>query len=412
MAPLTTDDSEHVAENDDSRILNVLVTGFGPFRNYDVNPSWLAVKPLHNTLIPLDPYDPITLSDGQVVMSRASHPDPAGYNVTGTWRESSEDSVEGEEEEIVDEVELVDEQPPEQSHSKQTQGCYAKITTLEVPVVYSDVLDIVPGLHRKPPEFPDTSSDSLYAHPPPHGYDLVLHVGVAGRGPMRVEKMAHKLGYYMKDATGALAPIVTPGTDTDPILEAHADSPLSRNSNGNQGSVSVSVSLNGAGVSVLPHPQVQQHTALLTQGPGVFSAVSVAEAAERERLGANMVEEIGGSSLGLGGRPLRGFGEGYRRFPEELYSDVDVLELVRVLKRCGIESVTPSMDAGHYLCDFTYYCSLAEAQRNGKPYEKDKTTKVLFLHCPPVDQPCSTAEVTETIKRIVVWVCSGLGSTN
>ena len=68
------------------------------------------------------------------------------------------------------------------------------------------------------------------------------------------------------------------------------------------------------------------------------------------------------------------------------------------------------MDAGHYLCDFIYYCSLAEAQRNGKPFEKDKSTKVLFLHCPPVDQPCSTEEVVETIKRIVVWVCSGLGA--
>ncbi len=61
------------------------------------------------------------------------------------------------------------------------------------------------------------------------------------------------------------------------------------------------------------------------------------------------------------------------------------------------------MDAGHYLCDFIYYCSLAEVKRASKPYEKRQNTQVLFLHCPPVDQPLGTAEVTDAIKRIVVW---------
>ena len=64
------------------------------------------------------------------------------------------------------------------------------------------------------------------------------------------------------------------------------------------------------------------------------------------------------------------------------------------------------MDAGHYLCDFIYYCSLAKVRRSSKPYEKRQNTQVLFLHCPPVDQPLSTAEVTDAIKRIAVWVCS------
>ncbi|KAG7091363.1 hypothetical protein E1B28_010404 [Marasmius oreades] len=282
---------------------------------------------------------------------------------------------------------------------------YAKITTIQVPVVYSEVLDIVPGLHRKPPVFPDLTSDLLHSNPPSQGYDLILHVGVAGRGPMRVEKMAHKFGYYMKDATGELAPIVLPGSDG---IITHDDNSMESK----LGSISVSLS---TGLDIFPHPQGQQSgphhqdTSFQTQsrGPGVVSAVSVAEAAERERLGANMVEESAGANMGFGGRPQRGFGKGYRRFPDELYSDIDVLELVRTLKRSGVEPVNSSLDAGHYLCDFIYYCSLAEAQRNGKPYEKDKTTKVLFLHCPPVDQPCSTEEVTEAIKRIVVWVCRG-----
>jgi pyroglutamyl-peptidase len=76
------------------------------------------------------------------------------------------------------------------------------------------------------------------------------------------------------------------------------------------------------------------------------------------------------------------------------------------------------MDAGYYLCDFIYYCSLAEAQRAVAPSsqspnhvetpDRPQATKVLFLHVPPVDKPLSTEEMRDAIKRIVVWVCSGL----
>lgn len=66
------------------------------------------------------------------------------------------------------------------------------------------------------------------------------------------------------------------------------------------------------------------------------------------------------------------------------------------------------MDAGHYLCDFVYYCSLAEAKRIATPYEKRRITQVLTMHCPPVHQPLSTKEVTEAIKRMTVWVCGEL----
>ncbi|KAF9262627.1 peptidase C15, pyroglutamyl peptidase I-like protein [Marasmius fiardii PR-910] len=389
MAPLSPIDKN--SESERNRTINVLITGFGPFRNFTENPSWLAVKPLHNTVIPLDLHDPIIISDGQVVMTHATHPEPGGHGTSA--RTGGAHSATGREEPIEGETEVSDNKETPVPGVPQ----YAKITTLQVPVVYSDVLDIAPGLHRKPPVFPDAASDPLFTNPPPLGYDFILHVGVAGRGPMRVEKMAHKLGYYMKDATGELAPIVHSGSDG--ILTHDGNSM----ENGNKlGTVSVSLT---AGLNVLPHPQSQQQQDSPLQAQGIASAVSVAEAAERERLGANMVEESGAANAGNGGRPLRGFGEGYRRFSDELYSDIDVLELVGALKRSGIESVNSSLDAGHYLCDFIYYCSLAEAQRNGKPYEKDQTTRVLFLHCPPADQPCSTEEVTETIKRIVVWVC-------
>ncbi|KAK7030459.1 hypothetical protein VNI00_014044 [Paramarasmius palmivorus] len=393
-------------DNERGRVVNVLITGFGPFRSFTENPSWLAVKPLHNTIIPLDPYDPVTLADGKVVMSGRTHP-------TGGIQAGIDTSP-------VADAGVIDLQETENGVTEERQmddmrgysDCYAKITTLEIPVVYEEVLAIVPGLHRKPPELPP-SDDLLHTHPPPHGYDFILHVGVAGRGPLRVEGMGHKLGYHMKDAKGELAPIVSPSMGILPEMALPRRKDGSMNGHG-----SVTVSTGPGGLQLQAHPETNgdsKYKSPSSQSQAVFSAVSIAEAAERERLGAHMVEDLyGGSGMtgtGTGGRPVRGFGEGYRRFAEELYTDIDVLELVRDLKRSGIETVTPSLDAGHYLCDFIYYCSLAEAQRNGKPYERDKTTKVLFLHCPPVDQPCSTEETTEAIKRIVVWVCAGLGGT-
>jgi len=177
----------------------------------------------------------------------------------------------------------------------------------------------------------------------------MFHIGVAGRGPLRMERQGHKFGYQMKDAKGNYAPLVRPHNS-----HSHAsDEP------------------------------------------------SAAEIMERERLGLDMVESTADTSI----RPTRGFGAGYENLSEEITTDIDVTRLVHDLRRSGIEQIYSSMDAGHYLCDYIYYCSLAEAKRLSKPYDKRKTAQVLFLHCPPVGQPLTTDEVTDAIKRIIVWVC-------
>ena len=61
-----------------------------------------------------------------------------------------------------------------------------------------------------------------------------------------------------------------------------------------------------------------------------------------------------------------------------------------------------SMDAGRYLCDFIFYCSLAEAKR--KHNRTGKVTKVLFVHCPPVGEPQTPYEVAEVLKLIIAHV--------
>ncbi|KAI9569580.1 hypothetical protein HD554DRAFT_2204358 [Boletus coccyginus] len=266
----------------------VLVTGFGPFSRHVVNPSWLAVEPLHNTVMHVEvPADPVPHDDPR---NPSSTPIPVSYPTT-THRE-------------------------------------IRITSLNVPVIYDDVLSIVPGLHAHPPVLP--LIENAFP-PPPNGYDLVLHVGVAGRGPLRIERTSHKFGYNMKDANGC---------------------------------------------------------------PCAHRPCCAA------RLGYDIESPIDG-----GEPPKRGFGKGYESFPEEIYTDVDVEKLVHHLKKCGVEQVYSSLDAGHYLCDFIYYCSLAESRRSVPKTDKP-TTKVLFIHCPPADQPLSTEEVTEAVKKSIVWLCT------
>ena len=252
------------------------------------------------------------------------------------------------------------------------------ISTLQIPVVYESILEIVPGLHARPPLLPESLPPD-FLPPPKTSYDFMFHIGVAGRGPLRLERVGHKLGYHMKDATGKLAALVR-STPKD----------FSRRDNTNTLSFA-------------------------------------AENAERERLGMDPIEaqtSVGGDSIV---RATRGFGPAYETFPDDITTDIDVSKLVQELRRSGVEvsilyptnltstdypplffrkqQIYTSMDAGHYLCDFIYYCSLAEAKRTSKPYEKRRNTQVLFLHCPPADQPLSTEEVVDAIKRIIVWVC-------
>ena len=129
-----------------------------PFSHYGDNPSWLAVEPLQNTVLYTD------------INSKSS-----------SFASISSDTT----------------HEPQPIH----------ITILKIPVVYQDVLDIVPGLHARPPQLPPDAPPEC-ASSPQSNYDFVFHLGVAGRGPLRMERVGHKYGYHMKDAKGKLASIV------------------------------------------------------------------------------------------------------------------------------------------------------------------------------------------------------------
>ncbi|TFY60526.1 hypothetical protein EVG20_g7387 [Dentipellis fragilis] len=279
---------------DDS--LRVLLTGYGPFFRYRENASWLAVRSLNNTYLKLD----------------TSH---------------SPDSM-------VEDDTLI---PNYTNGHGQTCTQLIHITSLQLPLTYQAILDIVPGFHTRPPTLPPS--------------------GGPRQSPCRTSSSRLRLRYRMKDTTGEHAPVVDylPDASTAAGHEASQAEMLEN-------------------VQLLGSPRLPSSMGEPTNP-------------------ADVTVEV----------PVRGFGKGYEGFADDFYTAIDVERLVHDLKHLGIEHVYSSLDAGHYVCDFTYYCSLAEAKRTATKHDKGKHTKVLFMHCPPVDQPFSIAEVTEAVQKIIIW---------
>jgi len=315
-----------VGADDQESPLKVLITGFGPFAYHKENPSWLAVRLLHNLILYADsPTSSVTVKD-QAILA-----DPT-------------------------------------STSRKRRAIH--VSALQVPVSYASVLSIVPGLHQRPPVLPPCDDPFLsITTPPRQGFDLILHVGVAGRGPLRIEKASHKFNYNMKDKDGHLAPVafVSPTYPVGGMVDPTAAERMARER------------LN-------------------------------AEKQEKEKLETERLERESPVGKSVSEMPLpiiRGFGEVYREFPDEMQTDIDVEKLIYDIKNAGPEDVFTtcysSLDAGHYLSDYSYYCSLAEAKRTAT--RKGRGSKVLFVHCPPVNLPYSSEEVAEALRWIVIWIC-------
>lgn len=190
------------------------------------------------------------------------------------------------------------------------------ITTLQIPVTYQAVLATVPGLHARPPVLPEAGGCDLVMPPPPeNGYDFIFHVGVAGRGHLRMEQLAHKLGYRMKDADGQYAPVVQitkpPPPQEQPLSEAEK---LEAERLAQQNIVPI---------TDIGPPPGPANLALAPPPPGVNGDTGdiVPPVVEVE-----VVE-----------RPVvRGHGsKAYEGFPDELSTEIDVASLIHSLKESG-----------------------------------------------------------------------------
>lgn len=188
---------------------------------------------------------------------------------------------------------LADDKPPPPLDEKLLVPRSIHISALEIPATYQSIFKIVPGLHLRPPIHPEKSRDQM-PKPPENGYDFMFHIGLAGRGPLRLERCGHKLGYNMKDATGQYAPVVIP-----------------------------------------------QPKDFSRRGPD-GRPVTITEKAERERLALANTSDIPSSLPGdSSAKPNRGFGGPlYEAFSDELNTDLDVTRIVQDIRQTGVEVIT------------------------------------------------------------------------
>jgi pyroglutamyl-peptidase len=156
---------------------------------------------------------------------------------------------------------------------------HVHISSLQIPPTYDAVLDFVPRIHARPPIVPPTAK---IAPPPEHGYDFVFHIGLAGRGPFRIERLAHKAGYRLKDSLNQHAPVI----------------------------------------EFLPEP----------------TALEPSQGEMLERMRANMAIMGPTSPIDTAvDHPVRGFGKGYELYGEDLQTMIDVERLVYALKEQEVE---------------------------------------------------------------------------
>ncbi|KAJ2786259.1 Pyroglutamyl-peptidase 1 [Coemansia interrupta] len=95
---------------------------------------------------------------------------------------------------------------------------------------------------------------------------------------------------------------------------------------------------------------------------------------------------------------------------DKLWTSVDVETCRSVLAEAGWTSVATSMDAGRYLCEFTYYTSLA-LSKTRYPEQGRVPPLVVFVHVPPKScDPYSDRELADIMRRIVCFLAEQASS--
>ena len=179
-------------------------------------------------------------------------------------------------------------------------------------MAYEEVEAVIPNLHARPPILPESAPKSTMP-PPKAPFDFILHISVAGRGPLRMERVGHKLGYQMKDATGKYANIVR----SNPKDFSRREGDIGGTSRSHGAPINEPA-------STPPEEVIPRNMSMNTGIPGMTELNSPAITAE--------------GNAESGAKPTRGCGgPAYETMPEELQTDLDCTRLVQDLKRDGME---------------------------------------------------------------------------
>ncbi|KAG0223732.1 hypothetical protein BGW41_005380 [Actinomortierella wolfii] len=91
--------------------------------------------------------------------------------------------------------------------------------------------------------------------------------------------------------------------------------------------------------------------------------------------------------------------------PEKLVTTVDTAALAEYLEEEKGWKCRQSLDAGHYLCEYTFYLSMAERERRIRQGLEDGSDRVcLFVHLPSVGNPYTLEELTRFVKDMITRV--------
>lgn len=209
-------------------------------------------------------------------------------------------------------------------------------------------------------------------------YDLVLHIGQGRAGGVHIETRAHQLGYRLLDAHAALPPIIE-GEQHDG--EQDDDEETKKESL-------------AAGQEDDSHGPDEQFLSTVERAISLNRGFPTPSGAVRTRVRRN-----GGA----------------------LNTLIDTKGLAETLSlACPNMSINSSVNAGRYICEFTYFGSLANAiaasheqqpqQQHARP-ERRRTsdaneTKVLFIHVPPKDDPLSIDDMVDVISKAIAKVAA------
>ncbi|KAG9321808.1 hypothetical protein KVV02_006554 [Mortierella alpina] len=93
--------------------------------------------------------------------------------------------------------------------------------------------------------------------------------------------------------------------------------------------------------------------------------------------------------------------------PDLLTTTVDTAALAEYLKAEKGWICQQSLDAGHYLCEYTFYLSMAERHRRIVAGEEGEDERAcLFVHLPSVGNPYSLEELQQFVKDMIVELVS------
>ncbi|ORY40562.1 hypothetical protein BCR35DRAFT_356471 [Leucosporidium creatinivorum] len=234
--------------------------------------------------------------------------------------------------------------------------------------------------------------------PTPHERPFRVHL--TGFGPFRQYSenpswlaVRQLEGITMKEAPPPLAALETPSEPQSPSPPA----PL-------QPTIALSTSLIPVNytdaLELVPplHDQDEPYDLIIHVGVGAPGGVVLERRARRwgyDKEGAD-------GKLAESDGKRRGFVGEEWNVGEELQTRISREKVVEWVRRKGVEHLALSSDAGLYLCEFTFFCSLATAQRKASAKASAHPTPVQFIHVPPLKEPYNVEQLTSALK-LLVW---------